>query len=289
MSMIQICAIIAYIVLSPFLGMLLDGVDRIISARMQRRKGPSVLQPFYDIRKLFSKELLAVNNVQMLLNLCYLIFLAISGAMLFGGMDVLMCLFILSMAEIFLVLGASSDSSPYANMGASREMVQMMAFEPLTLLIAVGFYLSTGSFTVADIIKAPVSSVVLMPGMFIALVIITTVKLRKSPFDISTSHHAHQEMVKGITTEMSGSALAIVNIAEYYEMVMLFGMFALFFINSAWWSWIVAIAVCCAVFFVETLIDNICARLKWKMTLYGCWIITLIAAGLNLFILMLTM
>ena len=289
MSTIQICAIIAYIVLSPFLGMLLDGVDRIISARMQRRKGPSILQPFYDIRKLFSKELLAVNNVQMLLNLCYLIFLAISGAMLFGGMDVLMCLFILSMAEIFLVLGASSDSSPYANMGASREMVQMMAFEPLTLLIAVGFYLSTGSFTVSDIIKAPVSSVVFMPGMFVALVIITTVKLRKSPFDISTSHHAHQEMVKGITTEMSGSALAIVNIAEYYEMVMLFGMFALFFINSAWWSWIIAIAVCCAVFFIETLIDNICARLKWKITLYGCWIITLIAAGLNLFILMLTM
>ena len=289
MSTIQICAIIAYIVLSPFLGMLLDGVDRIISARMQRRKGPSILQPFYDIRKLFSKELLAVNNVQMLLNLCYLIFLAISGAMLFGGMDVLMCLFILSMAEIFLVLGASSDSSPYANMGASREMVQMMAFEPLTLLIAVGFYLSTGSFTVSDIIKAPVSSVVFMPGMFVALVIITTVKLRKSPFDISTSHHAHQEMVKGITTEMSGSALAIVNIAEYYEMVMLFGMFALFFINSAWWSWIIAIAVCCAVFFIETLIDNICARLKWKITLYGCWIITLTAAGLNLFILMLTM
>lgn len=289
MSTIQICAIIAYVVLSPFLGMLLDGIDRIISARMQRRRGPSILQPFYDIRKLFSKELLAVNNVQMLLNLCYMIFLAISGAMLFGGMDVLMCLFILSMAEIFLVLGASSDSSPYANMGASREMVQMMAFEPLTLLIAVGFYLCTGSFTVSDIIKAPVSSVVFMPGMFVALVIITTVKLRKSPFDISTSHHAHQEMVKGITTEMSGSALAIVNIAEYYEMVMLFGMFALFFINSAWWSWIVAIAVCCAVFFVETLIDNICARLKWKMTLYGCWIITLIAAGLNLFILMLTM
>lgn len=289
MSTIQICAIIAYVVLSPFLGMLLDGIDRIISARMQRRRGPSILQPFYDIRKLFSKELLAVNNVQMLLNLCYMIFLAISGAMLFGGMDVLMCLFILSMAEIFLVLGASSDSSPYANMGASREMVQMMAFEPLTLLIAVGFYLCTGSFTVSDIIKAPVSSVVFMPGMFVALVIITTVKLRKSPFDISTSHHAHQEMVKGITTEMSGSALAIVNIAEYYEMVMLFGMFALFFINAAWWSWIIAVAVCCAVFFIETLIDNICARLKWKITLYGCWIITLIAAGLNLFILMLIM
>jgi formate hydrogenlyase subunit 4 len=289
MSILQICMVIAYLVFSPFIGMFLDGIDRKISARMQSRKGPSLLQPFYDLRKLFSKELLAVNNVQLLLNLCYMIFIAVSGAMLFGGTDILMCLFILSTAEIFLVLGASSDSSPYSNMGASREMIQMMAFEPLTLLIAVGFYLCTDSFRVADIIKSPVSAIVFMPGMFVALVIITTVKLRKSPFDISTSHHAHQEMVKGITTEMSGSMLGIVNIAEYYEIILLFGIFALFFINSVWWSWLIAIAVCCAVFFVETLIDNVCARLKWKITLYGCWLITLIAAGLNLFILMIIM
>jgi formate hydrogenlyase subunit 4 len=286
MSVFQICMILAYVILSPIVGMLLEGIDRKISARMQRRKGPSILQPFYDIRKLFSKELLTVNNDQLLLNMCYLIFLAVSGAMLFGGMDILMCLFILSTAEIFLVLCASSDSSPYANMGASRELVQMMAFEPLTLLIAVGFYLCAGSFRVEEIIKSPVSAIVFMPGMFAALVIITTVKLRKSPFDISTSHHAHQEMVKGITTEMSGPVLAIVNIAEYYEIILLFGMFALFFINSLWWSWIVAIAVCCVVFLIETLIDNVCARLKWKLTLYGCWIITLVAAGLNLLILM---
>ena len=45
------------------------------------------------------------------------------------------------------------------------------------------------------------------------------IKFRKSPFDLSTSHHAHQEMVKGLTTEMSGTTLAIMNIAEYYEMV----------------------------------------------------------------------
>ena len=289
MNIIRIIIVILYLALSPVIGMLLDGVDRKISARMQRRKGPLLIQPFYDIRKLFSKELLTVNNVQLFLNLCYLIFIAVSGAMLFGGADILMCLFILSTAEIFLVLGASSDSSPYSNMGASREMVQMMAFEPLTLLIAVGFYLCTGSFKVEDIVHSPVSAIVFMPGMFAALVIITTVKLRKSPFDISTSHHAHQEMVKGITTEMSGPILAVVNLAEYYEIILLFGIFALFFVNATWWSWIIAIIVCCAVFFIETLIDNVCARLKWKITLYGCWLITLVAAGLNLFILMLVM
>ena len=224
--------ILAYLVLAPIVGGLLDGVDRIVSARMQRRKGPSILQPFYDLGKLFSKEPIAVNNVQLLLNLSYLVILMIAGSLLFAGADLLMTLFILSTADMFLIMAASSDSSPYANMGASREMIQMMAYEPLTLLVAVGFYLTTGSFHVENIIQAPVSAVFWMPGLLVGFMFTAAIKFRKSPFDLSTSHHAHQEMVKGITTEMSGTTLAIMNIAEYYEMILLLGIFCLFFINS---------------------------------------------------------
>ena len=285
--MVKIVFVLAYLILAPFLGALLDGVDRIISARMQRRKGPSLLQPFYDIGKLFSKEMIAVNNVQLLLNLSYLVILMIAGCMLFYGADLLMVLFILSTADMFLIMAASSDSSPYANMGASREMLQMMAYEPLTLLIAVGFYLTTGSFQVSDIIHADTSAVLWMPGLLVGFMFTAAIKFRKSPFDLSTSHHAHQEMVKGLTTEMSGTTLAIMNIAEYYEMVLLLGIFSLFFINSTWWSWIVAFVICLALFFMETLWDNISARLKWKTVLYGCWAVTLVAGGVNILILML--
>ena len=136
--------VLAYLILAPFVGALLDGIDRIVSARMQRRKGPSLMQPFYDLGKLFSKEMIAVNNVQLLLNLSYLVILMIAGSMLFAGADLLMVLFILSTADMFLIMAASSDSSPFANMGASREMLQMMAYEPLTLLVAVGVYLTSG-------------------------------------------------------------------------------------------------------------------------------------------------
>lgn len=283
----NVCFVIAYLLFAPLLGGLLDGADRIISARMQRRKGPSILQPFYDLGKLFSKEMIAVNNVQFLLNLSYLVILMIAGALLFSGADLLMTLFILSTADMFLIMAASSDSSPYANMGASREMLQMMAYEPLTLLIAVGFYLAEGSFQVSDIIDAPVSAIVWMPGLFVGFMYTAAIKLRKSPFDLSTSHHAHQEMVKGLTTEMSGPALAIMNIAEYYELVLLLGIFSLFFINSTWWSWIVAVIACGLIFFVETLWDNVSARVKWKSLLYSCWIVTLVAGGVNILILML--
>lgn len=285
--MVKIVFVLAYLILAPFLGALLDGVDRIISARMQRRKGPSLLQPFYDLGKLFSKEMIAVNNVQLLLNLSYLVILMIAGCMLFYGADLLMVLFILSTADMFLIMAASSDSSPYANMGASREMLQMMAYEPLTLLIAVGFYLTTGSFQVSDIIRADTSAVLWMPGLLVGFMFTAAIKFRKSPFDLSTSHHAHQEMVKGLTTEMSGTTLAIMNIAEYYEMVLLLGIFCLFFINSTWWSWIVAVLICAVIFFMETLWDNISARVKWKMLLYSCWVVTLVAGGVNILILML--
>lgn len=285
--MIQFLSVAGYLIFAPLLGGLLDGIDRIISARMQRRKGPPLLQPFYDLKKLFSKQMIAVNNVQMLLNLSYLVFLAVAGAMLFGGMDILMCLFILSTADMFLIMSASSDSSPYATMGANREMIQMMAYEPLTLLIAVGFYLATGSFHVGDIVTSSQSSVVAMPGMLIGFLFISAVKLRKSPFDLSTSHHAHQEMVKGLTTEMAGPTLAIMSIAEYYEMILLLGIAGLFIVNNHWWSWPLAILVCFIFYFLEILWDNVCARVKWKHLLGSCWVVTLLAGGLNLLILML--
>ena len=285
--MVKVIFVLAYLIFAPFVGALLDGVDRIISARMQRRKGPKLLQPFYDLGKLFSKERIGVNNVQLFLNMSYLVILMIAGSMLFAGADLLMVLFILSTADMFLIMAASSDSSPYSNMGSSREMLQMMAYEPLTLLVAVGFYLTTGSFLVSDIIREDISAVLWMPGLLAGFMFTTAIKFRKSPFDLSTSHHAHQEMVKGLTTEMSGTTLAIMNIAEYYEMVLLLGIFFLFFVNSTWWSWSVALLLCGVIFFLETLWDNVSARVKWKTLLYSCWVVTLVAGGVNILILML--
>ena len=282
----QVISVVLFLLLAPLAGGLLDGLDRIIAARMQGRKGPPLLQPFYDLAKLFSKQMIAVNSVQMLLNLSYLIFLAIAGSMLFAGADILMCLFMLSTADMFLVMAASSDSSPFSTLGAGREMIQIMAYEPMTLLLAVGFYLATGSFQVADIIRQPVSAVVTMPGFLLGLMFVMAIKLRKSPFDLSTSHHAHQELVKGLTTEMAGPTFAIMNIAEYYEIVLMLGLVALFFINSSWYSWPLAILACLFVFFLETLWDNVSARVKWNTMLDSCWVVTLLTGGLNGLILM---
>ena len=112
-----------------------------------------------------------------------------------------------------------------------------------------------------------------------------TIKFRKSPFDLSTAHHAHQEVVKGVTTEMVGIEYALTEVSEWYENVFLLGIVGLFFVNSNPWSYLAALAAIAIVFFMEILIDNVSARVKWTMMLKMAWGATLVTGGLNLFIL----
>ena len=286
MNLYSVCNIIAYILLAPVVGGLLDGMDRKISARMQRRVGPPLLQPFYDVIKLLKKQNIAVATSQTFLLLTYFVLMVVTGAMFYGGSDLLMCFFVMSTAAIFLYFAGVVTSSPYSTIGAQRELIQMMAYEPAVLLTCVGFYLAAGTFNVNEIASHRISYIAFLPGFFLSFVFILTIKMRKSPFDTSTSHHMHQELVKGLTTEMGARNLAIFQITEWYENVFLMGVIGLFIINSSPVSISFAILVILLVYFIEILIDNTSARMKWQKMLQLSWIITLFAAGMNLIILM---
>lgn len=282
---VRIAFIIGYIVLAPFIGALLAGIDRKLSARMQGRKGPSVLQPLYDVSKLFKKEALLMNTLQFLFVATFLIFIVITGSLFFGGFDILLVFFTLTTAAMFLVLAAVSTNSPYATIGASREMIQMLSYEPMVLFTAVGFYMATGSFQLIDIVFQDVPAVIYLPGIFIGFLFILTIKLRKSPFDISASHEAHQEIVKGITTEFSGKTLALVEIAHWYENVFLLGVVGLFCVCGKWWSYILFPVVIIAAYFLEILVDNSSARVKWQTMFRSAWLVTLAAGMINILVL----
>lgn len=278
---------IVYLIGAPFAGALLEGLDRKVAARMQGRKGPSLFQPLYDIHKLFCKQSVVVNSVQDFLVCGFLVFVVFTGALFFWGGDILLVFFALTLAGIFFIMSACSANAPYSSMGAQRELMQMMAYEPMVLLTAIGFYIATGSFSVRQIAQAPVSAICYLPGFFVGFLFILTIKFRKSPFDISTSHHAHQEMVRGITTELSGNILALVTLSHWYENVFLLGVVGLFIINSSWVSIPAAILVCLAAFLFETLVDNVFPRVKRQEMLKWTWIVTLAAGGINLMIVML--
>jgi formate hydrogenlyase subunit 4 len=114
--------------------------------------------------------------------------------------------------------------------------------------------------------------------VFIALVIALTIKMRKSPFDIATSHHGHQELVKGIMTEISGPYYALVTLTEWYELVLVLGLIALFWSNPLW----VGILIALGAFILELLIDNVNARLTGGLMVRICWAAALILCVLNI-------
>ena len=271
----------AFVVLAPLVGGLLAGVDRKVSARLQGRYGPPVLQPFFDVGKLLRKERIIVNKFQDFPIVLFLVFTVFAGALFFAGADLLLTIFSLALAGTFFILGGFCVGSPFSHLGAQREILQMVAYEPMVILLAVGMYQATGSFKVAEIAQFQQPLVLWLPGIFAGFLYILTIKFRKSPFDLSMSHHAHQEIVRGITTEFSGPALALIEITHWYETVLLLGIVYLFFAFNPWLGALVAVAT----FFFEILIDMCYARFKWQLTFFSSWLFTAVAGVSNIAVL----
>ena len=276
---------LAFAVLAPVLGCLLAGLDRKISARMQGRVGPPLLQPYYDVRKLLEKDNVSVNSTEGTYVTCALVFTLIAGGIFFSGGNLLMSVFVVTLSGLFFIVAAYSTRSPYAEIGAMRETLQVMAYEPMVLFMAVAFFMAAGTFDVAGAFALTAPVVTVIWPVLLGFLFVLTIKLRKSPFDLSYSHHAHQEIVKGITTEMSGRTLAKVEVMHWCENILFLGWTGLFFIWGTPASVLVAVVVAAVVYFLEIWIDNNFARVKWQALLKSAWAVALVAGGVNVAVL----
>ncbi len=274
----ELVIILLVLIAAPILGGLLSGIDRIITARMQGRVGPPLLQPFYDVGKLLGKERILVNQRQVLWAIGYLALVITSLAMLCLGSDLLIIVFVMAFAAICFVLGGLSTKSPYSHIGSQRELLQMLSYEPVLILLAIGVFLQNKSFLVKDIFARPEPLLFSLPLVFVAVLLILTIKMRKSPFDLSTCHHAHQELVQGITTEYSGPYLALIELTHWYELVLVLGLVVLFWAQPVWAGLLLALAA----FFIELVIDNICARMTWSWMVKLTWTVGIILCLVNL-------
>jgi len=270
--------ILGTLVLAPVVGGLLMGIDRKLSARMQGRVGPPVVQPFYDLIKLFSKEALVSTKMQLVSVYLHLTSVVLSVVMLVLGQDLLVLLFVLALGSVSLILGAFSVRSPYSQLGAYRELLLLLSYEPLLALFVVGVYLATGSFMVRDIFRMEQPLLLTLPLFAVTQILVLAMKMNKSPFDISSSHHAHQEIVRGILTEFSGPYLGVIELTHWYELVLLLGMTALLWANNLW----VGAALAIGSYFVVNVIDSITARMTWRWTLRVGWGIGIPLAVINL-------
>jgi ech hydrogenase subunit B len=276
--------VLAYVVLAPLAGGLLAGLDRKVSAWMQGRVGPPVLQPFYDVAKLLCKEKIAVNPFQNFFVFLFFLFIIFTGSIFFAGASFLLVVFALVLAGLFFVLAGFSVNSPYSHLGAERELIQMMAYDPAIIILAIGFYMVAGTFNVGGIYHYQASRegylIFYLPGVFVTYLYILTIKFRKSPFDLSISHHAHQEIVRGLTTEFSGPHLALIEVAHWYENIMLLGLIYLFFAFNP----LIGVGVSLLAYFGEIFVDNVFARVRWQLMFSSTWIFTIMAGVSNLII-----
>jgi formate hydrogenlyase subunit 4 len=222
-------------------GLILSGIDRRIVARMQARVGPPLLQPFIDMQKLFAKQsIIPINAIPWLFNAMPIVALASAITILlylpFGNFetdfgefgDVILILYLLIIPSLALIIGGFASGSPYATIGAQREMVSMIAYElPIaTAVIAIAWRLMAAGihepFSILTLMQTPVWSVVGPLGiiaLFILLGMMTWVvpgELSKIPFD---SPEAETELAGGILVEYSGRNLGLFMLSQAVKMV----------------------------------------------------------------------
>jgi len=219
-------------------GALLSGFDRKITAWLQFRKGPPLLQPFYDFFKLLLvKETILPAKGSVLTFLAAPVF-AVTGAALSGILillqafnyksgfsgDILVIFYVLAMPSLAYIIGALAAGNPLASVGASREMKLILSYELTFILIIAAIILKAGiTLRISDIIQiqaqqgsfiGSISGVLL----FVASIFCMQAKLGLVPFDMA---EAETEINHGAFIEYSGSAYALVKLTKYMMLFIL--------------------------------------------------------------------
>jgi ech hydrogenase subunit B len=243
------------VIVAPLLIGLSMGVDRKITARLQNRIGPPVLQPFYDIAKLLLKRPTIINEMQVVFAGAALLFHASAFALFVAGGDLLVAFFVSGAGSACLVMGAMSARSPYSYIGGQRQLLTVFAYEPVLFLAVLAIGLES-SFLAGDIHGGLLLT---LPLVLLALIPVLLILLEKSPYDIPT---AHQEIITGPYIEYSGPYLAVMEVARWFHLAFVYGLITLFI-----WSEVPLlslagkIALAFIALFAAIIIDNITARL----------------------------
>ena len=233
-------------------GFLYKGLDRKLAARLQGRIGPPLRQPVLDVVKLLAKENIVPGTaIPWLFRAApFLAFVAATTALLYlpvgslrpvlsGYGDLVLLLYLLAVPALAMALGGFSSGSPYAVVGAQREIVMMMSYEfPLAIAaVGIAWRLATlglsPAFSLATIAANPLWGLVGPLGwvgllfLFLALLAVTPAELSKIPFDIP---EAETEIAGGLLVEYSGANLALFYLADVIKTVVIAALVVALFI-----------------------------------------------------------
>jgi len=242
------------ILLAPVFGGLVYGVERVVRARMQNRKGPPVLQPFYDMYKLIDKRAFIIHPFHTILGIMHFFTLWVVVGLIIVGGNLLYIIFLHLLATIFIIIAGFSVKSVYSHIGSNRELLALLAYEPIFIFVATGFYMLNGSYEIS-IIRENTPQILTLALLFISFLLTIPLKLKKSPFDAC---EAHQEIVGGVEIEYSGVYFEFLYMAKWLEYVFVYMLLFLFAGNSL----LLGVFLGLAVFILINLIDNSSARVN---------------------------
>jgi len=225
------------VLLGGFFGMLYRGIDRKLVAHMQGRVGPPIVQPFRDVQKLLMKEnIIPDGAISWLFNaapflaltttISLLLFIPLFGLspILERYGDVILVLYLLIIPSLAFVVGGFASSSPYATVGAQREMIIMMSYEaPLAVVVlGIAWRISqipdvANPFLMSTMAQYPIWNLLGPVGivgavlMLLSLVVVTVGEAAKVPFDIA---EAETEIAGGLLVEYSGRNLSLFYLSD---------------------------------------------------------------------------
>lgn len=287
-------------------GLLLAGIDRKILARMQKRVGPPIVQPFYDFFKLLGKETIipdAANKAVYLIapiagmaSLAVLMtFIPVFGYSAFSGSaDLIVVLYLLTIPAVAMIIGGSASGSPYAGVGISREMVVMMGYELPLIIIFLAIARKTGEgafcFSMQEIMNwqqangSMISNWELIPAA-IAMLLIIPAEVGTQPFDAA---EAETEICEGPIVEYSGVPLAVFKLNTAMKMFVMTALFANLFLGGINTGYIaldavLEAAICAGVTVVcMTFTHAVTARLKIEHLFKFYWTVVTGLAAVSL-------
>jgi|Deesub1362B_J571_1020462.scaffolds.fasta_scaffold00065_87 formate hydrogenlyase subunit 4 len=288
-------------------GLLFQGMNRKLIARLQGRYGPPIIQPFYDFFKLLGKENIVPKNANAFwFNVAPIIAVAsvvtlmlyipvgylgpLSPVLPSGFGDLIVILYLFALPAIALIIGASASASPYAAIGAQRELSMLISYEfPLAIAI---FALAwrAGTFDMGELfatqpwtLGGPLNAIGFLLILLTALSVIPG-KVAVGAFNIP---EAKEEIAGGPLVEYSGRNLALFELAHYMKMFVisafivalflgapispLIGMsgFSAIVVDVIWFLFKVFIVI----FFTVTLVAAVTARLKITQAVTFYWFV----------------
>jgi formate hydrogenlyase subunit 4 len=235
----------AQMALVLLLAPLLTGFVRKVKARLLRRRGPSVIQPYRDLIRLMRKEVVLAENASWLFRVTpYLIFAGTwvaaalvptfaTGLQFSWTADLIAIIALLASARFFLALAGMDIGTSFGGIGASREVMIASLAEPAMLLIVFTLALVAGSTQLSTVAAFMASSNVglrVSLGLaLIALVMVAIAENARIPVDNPATHLELTMVHEAMVLEYSGRHLAMIEFAASLKLLLYVSLIACMF------------------------------------------------------------